>query len=208
MDSIYLADNEIVKFNLNILKLRSFTTLKFILSIVETTGLRVVIYHSMKIILIEYLLEEKYISKNDAWIKCREYILYEYFDYKIFNDFFYKLKEYAETGKNFANIADAEEEIRSNKIFWPDNKSSQQALRTKMINFEVNYKKKKQILPKDIVVSSEMRLKIAKVLSEKKVLEKLGAISIYKKHLQKDFDINLFEENWRYFQNVFSSKKS
>ena len=208
MDNILLANNEIIKLNLNTLKERSFITLKFIYPMITIVGARELVYFSLKLIILKMILDEEIICKEDAYAECREYIPYEFLDYKIFNNMFYKIKRYAETGKGFDDISDNSKKQKLKQIFFPIDEKSQQELRIKMINFEINYNQKKQILPQDKIVSSEIRLQIFKLLLEKKVLEKSGTIILCRKTLEKDFDFTLFEENWRYFENVFLTKKS
>ncbi len=206
MDDIYLANDEIIKFNLREIKSRSFIILGLIYPIMSTVGQRTVIYYSLKLILSSMILREECLSKKDAYDECRKYIPYEFLDYKLFNTMFYLMKNYAESGLGFEKISGENSYHLVSRIFWPKKIEDQNKVKNKLLNFELSFYKKRKILPKDKIFSSEMRIEICKILEKKKVLERREALQICQKCFKETFSFNLFEENWRYLEGFFSIK--
>ncbi len=233
MDKIILLDDSSIWSNLNELRHCSFITLKVIEPLVRSSlgvhafesrndsvgimehiprlagsiELGLAVYYSVKIISIEELLKSKSITKSYAYGECRKIIPYEYFRYKIFSDFFVKLKRYAETGLDFDKIADIKERRAVNRIFWPKESEKQKKMLNKLLVFEQDFEKKKPFFSEQKHKSLSIRGFLVKTLSELKVLEKTRAIYLCRNNLDDRFDIVLFEENWRYLKGIFSTQK-
>lgn len=208
MEKITLSKNICAKVELRLIRDSSLITLKLTPRFFYFSEIKSLVNLTMKVIITNIILEDGYVYENEACHECQKVIDFDFFNYNDFMILFASLKKIAEKKYLVENSISNKSLIRLNRIQWPDDKKEQYMIMSDICNYEINFQKNNKEELVNEVLSLNMRVCLIKILQEKRVLEKETTRLECRNILKNNFENNLFDENWRYLQNVFSMKKS